>query len=101
MIYDIEYMIQLSIISIDNWVYDTKICTQLYEFNWIKITILPKEYKTRHDRVEKVIHWGLCKKIEVWPYKQMVYAKPNIYPGEWDAQTPLGFWDTNGSPNLG
>ena len=21
-------------------------------------------------------------------------------PGEWDALTPLGFWDTNGSPNL-
>ena len=31
----------------------------------------------------------------------MVYAQPSICPGEWDAQTPLGFWDTNGSPNLG
>ena len=30
----------------------------------------------------------------------MVYAQPRICPGEWDAQTPLGFWDTNGSPNL-
>ena len=28
----------------------------------------------------------------------MLYAKPNICPGEWDVQTPLGFWDTNGSP---
>ena len=31
----------------------------------------------------------------------MVYAQPSICPGEWDTQTPLGFWDTNGSTNLG
>ena len=31
----------------------------------------------------------------------MVYAQPRIRLGEWDAQTSLGFWDTNGSPNLG
>ena len=43
---------------------------------------------------------GIVQKIEVWPYKQMVYAQPRICPGEWDAQTPLEFWDTNGSPNL-
>ena len=30
----------------------------------------------------------------------MIYAQPRICPGEWDAQTPLGFWDTNRSPNL-
>ena len=30
----------------------------------------------------------------------MVYAQPSICAGEWDAQTPLGFWDTNGSLNL-
>ena len=30
--------------------------------------------------------------ILIWPYEQMVYAKYNI--------CPLGFWDTNGSPNL-
>ena len=30
----------------------------------------------------------------------MVYAQPRICPGEWDTQSPLGFWDTNGSPNL-
>ena len=29
----------------------------------------------------------------------MVYAQPKICPGEWNAQTPLGFWDTNGSLN--
>ena len=31
----------------------------------------------------------------------MVYAQPRICPREWKAQTPLGFWETNGSPNLG
>ena len=30
----------------------------------------------------------------------MVYAQPSICTGEWDTQTPLGFWQTNGSPNL-
>ena len=29
----------------------------------------------------------------------MVYGQPRICPGEWDAQTPLGFWDSNGAPN--
>ena len=31
----------------------------------------------------------------------MLHAHPRICPGEWDAHTPLGFWDTNGSLNLG
>ena len=35
-----------------------------------------KEYKTRHNWVGKVIHKELCKKIEIWPYEQMVYAQP-------------------------
>ena len=26
---------------------------------------------------------------------------PKIRPEQWDVQTSLGFWDTNGSPNLG
>ena len=30
----------------------------------------------------------------------MVYAQPRIYSWEWDAQTPLEFWDLNGSPDL-
>ena len=30
----------------------------------------------------------------------MVYAQPSICPGEWDTQTPIGFWLTNGSLNL-
>ena len=31
----------------------------------------------------------------------MVNTQPRICPGEWDPQSPLGFWDTNGSPNIG
>ena len=31
----------------------------------------------------------------------MVYAQPSIHPGKWNAQTSLGFWDTNRSPDLG
>ena len=30
----------------------------------------------------------------------MVYTQPRICPGKWEAQTPLGFWNTNGLPNL-
>ena len=44
---------------------------------------------------------GIVQEMEIWPYEQMVYAQPNICPGEWHAQTPLGFGHTNGSPNLG
>ena len=31
----------------------------------------------------------------------MVITQLKICPGKWDAQTPLGFWDTNGSTNIG
>ena len=31
----------------------------------------------------------------------MVYAQPRTCPRKWHAQTPVGLWDTNGSPNLG
>ena len=31
----------------------------------------------------------------------MVYAQTRIRPTQWDAQSSLGFWDTNGSSNLG
>ena len=43
----------------------------------------------------------MVQKTEVSPCEQMVYAQTRIYPGEWDTQTPLGFWDKNRSPNLG
>ena len=38
---------------------------------------------------------------EIWPCKQVIYAKLKIHLGERDAQNSLGFWDINGSPNLG
>ena len=44
---------------------------------------------------------GVVQKILIWPYEQVVYAKPGISPREWDAQSSLGFRYTNGSPNLG
>ena len=31
----------------------------------------------------------------------MVYTQHRIRPGKWDTQTSQGFWDTNGSLNLG
>ena len=31
----------------------------------------------------------------------MVYAQPSTCPRKWHAQTPMGLWYTNGSPNLG
>ena len=56
-----------------------------------------KEYKTRHEWVDKLIHMGLWKKLKF----DHTNAQPSICPGKWDAQTPLRFWDTNRSPNLG
>ena len=32
--------------------------------------------------------------------EQLVYVQPKIRLEEWDTQTSLGFWYTNGSPNL-
>ena len=62
--------------------------------------IITEEYKTRHDWVGKVIRLVTVQNIQIRPYEQMIYAQPRICPGEWDPQTPLGFWDPNGSPNL-
>ena len=31
----------------------------------------------------------------------MTYSQPGIPSREWDTQTPLWFWDTKGTPNLG
>ena len=46
-----------------------------------------KEYKTRQNRVEKVIHWEFCKKLK--------FVRTNkwyiLNPEEWDAQTSLAF----------
>ena len=31
----------------------------------------------------------------------MVYSQPNTWPGEWDIESPMGFWYIYGSSNLG
>ena len=64
-------------------------------------TLSQKEYKTRHDKVGRVIHWEQCKKFKFWLYEPMVHTQPKICPGKWDTQTPIRFWDENASPNLG
>ena len=43
---------------------------------------------------------GIMQEVKVWPYEQMVCAQPRICAREWDAQTPLGFRETNRPPNL-
>ena len=43
----------------------------------------------------------IAQESEIWPYEQMVYTKPRTCLRKWDAQTLLGFWNTNGSSNLG
>ena len=61
---------------------------------------LAKKYcATRHDRVGKVIYSELCKKLKS-DHTNKWYYIPKICPGEWNAQTSLGFWDTSGPPNL-
>ena len=42
----------------------------------------------------------IVQEVEVWPNEQMVDAQLRICPREWDEQIPLGFRETNGSPNL-
>ena len=44
--------------------------------------LMQREYKTRHDWVDKVIYKKLYKKLKFLPYYQMVYAKASIGPGE-------------------
>ena len=44
---------------------------------------------------------GIVQEILIWPYEQVVYAQPGIRSRKWDSKTSLGFWDTNGSANLG
>ena len=43
---------------------------------------------------------GIVQEIEVWPRKQLVYAQPVTYPGEWNTKNPMEFWYTNGLQNL-
>ena len=43
----------------------------------------------------------IVQEIKIRSNKWLVYAQLRICCKKWDAQTPMGFWDTNGSPNLG
>ena len=45
----------------------------------------------------------IVQQIKVCPYEHMIYAQPNICPGEWHThtQTPMGFWHKYESLNLG
>ena len=38
----------------------------------------------------------IVQEIEIWAYEECYMDNP----GEWDAETSQGFWDSNGSPNL-
>ena len=59
-----------------------------------------KEYKTKHEWVGKVIHWKLCKKFKFeHTNKWNIYNPESVLENE--TQTPLEFWDTNGSFNIG
>ena len=46
------------------------------------------------------ISLGIVQEIEVSPYEQILNTQPRVCPGEWDAKTHMGFWDTNISPTL-
>ena len=64
------------------------------------IKLAQKEYKTTHDCVGKMIHWELCNKFEIdYTNKWYIHNPESVLENE--TQTPLGFWDTGGSPNLG
>ena len=60
-----------------------------------------KEYSPRHDCEGEGDPLGIGKELSIWLYKQMAYAQPRIRPGKWVTQNSLGFWNTNGSSNLG
>ena len=62
--------------------------------------ISAKEYKTRYDWVEKVIHWELCKKLK-FDHTNKWYIKNPESILDNETQTSQEFCDTNRSPNLG
>ena len=57
-------------------------------------------FQTRHDWVGKVIHWDICKKFK-FDHTNKWYIHNPASVLENDAQTPMGLWHTDGSPNLG
>ena len=59
-----------------------------------------KEYKTRHNWLGEVIRRELCKKLKFDLTNKWYMHNPESFLWKWDTQTPLRFWDTNGSPNF-
>ena len=61
--------------------------------------LAPKEYKTRHDWVGKVIYWELWKKFKFdQTNKWYMLNRESVIENK--TYKLLGFWDKNGSPNL-
>ena len=46
-----------------------------------------------------MIDWELCKNLNLTIRTNGISTTQHL-PGEWDAQTSLGFWDKNASPNI-
>ena len=36
---------------------------------------------------------GIVHEIEIWTHQRIVYAQTRIWPGEWDAENYMGFWN--------
>ena len=62
--------------------------------------LVRKEYNARHDWVGKLIHWEICKKNR-FDHANKWYMDNPAPVLKWLTRTPMGFWYTNGSPNLG
>ena len=50
------------------------------------------------DQLEIVQNISPDELIYIYIY---IYAQPIFCPRKWDVLNPLGFWDTNGSSNIG
>ena len=62
--------------------------------------LVQKVYKTRHDWVEKVIHWELCKKLKFDHTNKWHIHNPESIMENKTQKLLGGFLDSNGSPNL-
>ena len=60
-----------------------------------------KPRSTRRDTTGWA-RWSTGKRARNWNLTIRINdSQPSICPGKWHAQTPMGLWRTNGSPNLG
>ena len=58
-------------------------------------------FNPRYNWVGEGNPLGIVQEVLIWLYEQMVNSLLRIRPKKYETQTSLGFWDTNGSPNLG